>query len=350
MKEEATLEHAGPLQLQVCKACSVHHDCFSSFFLRRKVREAITLSILSSAPPLPSPPLIPPHCYLPRWFCSQPTNHNHAPPPSLPPFSLRAAAVVLCSRLLLAEQGKAMAARDAQTSSGENNRVKYAVAWLKGSQVPMQDAHTAMLDLDGSNSRSFFGVFDGHGGDTVALYCSEQFHAELIQDPDYKTNLQTAMLRMYFRADEKLKASDKWRKPPSSKGKLQRCMDSDLCGVCQLWKKPYTGPQEEGSTACVAIIEGNRILVANAGDSRCVLSRNGEAIDLSTDHKPNVEDEKKRIQAAGGQVLKNEMSKIKLGEFAELGIPRVDGKLLISRSIGIYLFIFLSFGYTIFIV
>uniref|UniRef100_A0ACD5UIZ0 Uncharacterized protein n=1 Tax=Avena sativa TaxID=4498 RepID=A0ACD5UIZ0_AVESA len=229
---------------------------------------------------------------------------------------------------------KAMAARDAQTSSGENNRVKYAVAWLKGSQVPMQDAHTAMLDLDGSNSRSFFGVFDGHGGDTVALYCSEQFHAELIQDPDYKTNLQTAMLRMYFRADEKLKASDKWRKPPSSKGKLQRCMDSDLCGVCQLWKKPYTGPQEEGSTACVAIIEGNRILVANAGDSRCVLSRNGEAIDLSTDHKPNVEDEKKRIQAAGGQVLKNEMSKIKLGEFAELGIPRVDGKLLISRSIG----------------
>lgn len=42
-----------------------------------------------------------------------------------------------------------------------------------------------------------------------------------------------------------------------------------------------------------------KLYVANAGDSRCVLARNGEAVALSYDHKPDNEEEKKRIEAAG---------------------------------------------------
>lgn len=40
-----------------------------------------------------------------------------------------------------------------------------------------------------------------------------------------------------------------------------------------------------GSTAVVAIITRDKIIVANCGDSRAVLSRAGNAIPLSTDHK-----------------------------------------------------------------
>ncbi|CAI9772494.1 unnamed protein product [Fraxinus pennsylvanica] len=36
----------------------------------------------------------------------------------------------------------------------------------------------------------------------------------------------------------------------------------------------YNGPSD-GCTACVAIVRNNQLLVANAGDSRCVLSRRG---------------------------------------------------------------------------
>ena len=39
--------------------------------------------------------------------------------------------------------------------------------------------------------------------------------------------------------------------------------------------------------------------IANAGDSRSVLCRKNEAIPLSIDHKPENEEEKKRIEKAG---------------------------------------------------
>lgn len=42
--------------------------------------------------------------------------------------------------------------------------------------------------------------------------------------------------------------------------------------------------------------------MANVGDSRAVLSRNGVALDLSVDHKPEDEIEKNRILKAGGQI------------------------------------------------
>jgi serine/threonine protein phosphatase PrpC len=74
-----------------------------------------------------------------------------------------------------------------------------------------------------------------------------------------------------------------------------------------------------GCTANVILFEDmKKLWVANAGDSRCVLAREGAAVALSVDHKPENEEEKARIEKAGSVIQEG----------------RVDGNLNLSRAIG----------------
>lgn len=59
--------------------------------------------------------------------------------------------------------------------------------------------------------------------------------------------------------------------------------------------------------------------MANAGDSRCVLCRDGKAVEMSVDHKPEDQPESDRITKAGGRVTLD---------------GRVNGGLNLSRAIG----------------
>lgn len=78
--------------------------------------------------------------------------------------------------------------------------------------------------------------------------------------------------------------------------------------------------QFTGCTATVVLVTKTDYWCANAGDSRSIIARSGQNLmaDLSFDHKPDNEDEKKRIMAAGGFVEEN----------------RVNGSLNLSRSMG----------------
>lgn len=55
-----------------------------------------------------------------------------------------------------------------------------------------------------------------------------------------------------------------------------------------------------GSTAVVALIVEKMLYVANLGDSRCLLMRDDECIELTKDHLPC--NELARIRYAGGYV------------------------------------------------
>ncbi|KAL3155464.1 hypothetical protein ABBQ38_011019 [Trebouxia sp. C0009 RCD-2024] len=81
--------------------------------------------------------------------------------------------------------------------------------------------------------------------------------------------------------------------------------------------RSYRGPSA-GCTAVVALVQGDTLLVANAGDSRCVVSEAGKAVPMSFDHKPTDEKEHSRIINAGGYVVEG----------------RVNGSLNLSRAIG----------------
>ena len=73
-----------------------------------------------------------------------------------------------------------------------------------------------------------------------------------------------------------------------------------------------------GTTACVVLVTKDLIVCSNSGDSRAVLCRDAKAIALSEDHKPNNDEEQKRITKAN--------------HFVE--DERVDGNLALSRAIG----------------
>lgn len=68
----------------------------------------------------------------------------------------------------------------------------------------------------------------------------------------------------------------------------------------------------------MVLITPSKIYTANAGDSRAVLCRKGNAVPLSYDHKPENDSERKRIQGAGGDIING----------------RVNGGLNLSRSFG----------------
>jgi protein phosphatase 1G len=65
--------------------------------------------------------------------------------------------------------------------------------------------------------------------------------------------------------------------------------------------EPADSRVQAGCTAVVAVKYGNELFVANAGDSRGVLCRAGQAVALSEDHKPAHETERNRILNAGEQ-------------------------------------------------
>lgn len=77
--------------------------------------------------------------------------------------------------------------------------------------------------------------------------------------------------------------------------------------------------KDSGCTAVVALLHDKELFVANAGDSRCVVCRNGKALEMSIDHKPEDQVEFERIQKAGGRVTLD---------------GRVNGGLNLSRAIG----------------
>lgn len=70
----------------------------------------------------------------------------------------------------------------------------------------------------------------------------------------------------------------------------------------------------------IALIAGNRLYVANVGDTRAVLRRGGKAIRLTHDHKPYDAEEISRIREVGG--------------FVSGDVGRVNGVIAVARSIG----------------
>ncbi|KAI8636572.1 phosphatase 2C-like domain-containing protein [Parasitella parasitica] len=185
------------------------------------------------------------------------------------------------------------------TYQGKNKSLLYGLSAMQGWRLSMEDAHCVELDVGGTTA-SFFGVYDGHGGSTVAQYTGQTLHHRVIESSYFKEKEYTkALVDAYMKLDAEL---------------LKVSFVSDDCLDQNFAYDP------SGCTAVTALVTPDQksIFVANAGDSRSVISTAGKSKALSYDHKPIDPKESKRICNAGGFVEFN----------------RVNGNLALSRAIG----------------
>uniref|UniRef100_A0A672GJE0 protein-serine/threonine phosphatase n=1 Tax=Salarias fasciatus TaxID=181472 RepID=A0A672GJE0_SALFA len=252
------------------------------------------------------------------------------------------------------------------SSDGGNCNMSYGFSAMQGWRVSMEDAHNCIPDFD--EETAMFSVYDGHGGEEVALYCSKYLPEIIKEQKTYKDGkLQKALEDAFLAIDSRMTTEDVIKEliqiagRPTEEPPAEKVAEEDDCESRLNAVKVYSDEEEEGdssemeeeedteegeedsedeeeeemclpgmdgkeepgsdsgTTAVVALIRGKQLIVANAGDSRCVVSEHGKAVDMSYDHKPEDEVELARIKNAGGKVTMD---------------GRVNGGLNLSRAIG----------------
>lgn len=199
-------------------------------------------------------------------------------------------------------------------------KVSYGVAEDIGGRREMEDAHREEITKDGA----FFGVFDGHGGSLVAHFAAEKLYdncklAGLSDANAIQAALKNGFLTTHDQLDgDSLYAVERTIKGRFEETKKTRPLTKVEADQLLSFIPSKHSAYQQGSTAVVAFIRGDQLFVANAGDSRAVLCRDGKAIALSKDHKAGDAAELKRVLDLGGAVLRD----------------RVQGVLAVSRALG----------------
>lgn len=142
----------------------------------------------------------------------------------------------------------------------------------------------------------------------MARFVSKHFTPELLSSNDFlQKNFPAALSETFFRMDELLV-------DPRFAHELQWLKLDPGEAPDEL----FEDPSHAGCTAIVALIVGDMLYLASAGDSRCLLGTTTGFSVPFVEHKPDNPQEKARILKAGGCVTKR----------------RVCGNLNLSRAIG----------------
>lgn len=153
----------------------------------------------------------------------------------------------------------------------------------------MEDRYN--LFLNNKNGLIIGGVYDGHGGEDVAENASRIIPKEVVMHVRNGVNIKEAFRKAF--------------KSASSEGQ-------------HLYM---------GSTALAFLIQGNTLVVANAGDCRMLLINEKKNVQLTTDHRVTNQDESSRLKASGATITGNRVFHNEFG----LNISRALGDLAMKE-------------------
>ena len=157
----------------------------------------------------------------------------------------------------------------------------------------------------GNNYFHFFGIYDGHGGSGCSLYLKNNLH-KYVKDFS-KESIKEAINKVEetFLKNEAL----------DEKGEIK---------------------DQSGSCGIIILIQKNKCIIANVGDSRLVIYKNNSIFFCTEDHKPDSMTEKERIIKAGGNVYQTTSLFPLYQNGKQIEVPwRVfPGRLSVSRTFG----------------
>eukprot|EP00830_Metopus_es_P009425 TRINITY_DN1908_c0_g3_i3.p1 TRINITY_DN1908_c0_g3~~TRINITY_DN1908_c0_g3_i3.p1 ORF type:complete len:382 (+),score=62.13 TRINITY_DN1908_c0_g3_i3:98-1147(+) len=203
------------------------------------------------------------------------------------------------------------------SEEGETDMLKYCATSMQGWRINMEDAHLSISKFGGDPTACLFAVFDGHGGIEIAEFARLHFPEELLKNPDYIAGrFKEALSATFLKIDailsteagkKEVNALTEKFKDPSKISRLSSTYGEEE------WDQDYIG-----CTSNVLLIKNKTLYIANAGDSRSIASVKGKVVELSHDHKPDLESERKRILKAGGCIWEG----------------RIEDNLYLSRALG----------------
>ena len=166
---------------------------------------------------------------------------------------------------------------------------------------------------------SFFGIYDGHGGNMCSEFLRDCLHKLILNDINFPENVELAIKNGFLNAEQTFLN--------------EIALDQNDSNIIS---------DRSGSCAVVVIVVDKKIYVANVGDSRALFSEQSgkNFVVVTEDHKPNNEKEKKRIIKSRGHVYQsrtvisgaeneNLNGQILFGPYRVL-----PGRLSVSRTIG----------------
>ena len=176
-------------------------------------------------------------------------------------------------------------------------------------------------------------VFDGHGGGGVSQYLRDHLHIIISEQLErqkknlsrkFRGDLKAFMFGKNKKNNDTQVSADNVKMMKESnendstrKFNLSGLGELPVSAVANALKDSFDLIDKEilandeyeyqGSTAVAILLheanDGARTLLsANIGDSRGILARDGKAVDLTRDHKPNDDKEKARILAMGEKI------------------------------------------------
>jgi protein phosphatase PTC1 len=163
----------------------------------------------------------------------------------------------------------------------------------------MEDDEILVDEFCGDSTAAYFGLYDGHGGRPVVNFVVKALHKNiehlLRQEPS--ADIAEVMKIAYLMTDGQVRRANILHSGTTSVSCIVR------------WEQDPENPARRR----------RMLYCANVGDSRAILCRNGVAVRMTIDHKPNLPEETKRIEEAGGFIGR---------------CNRVNGLLAISRALG----------------